>query len=213
MKTLQSFKDLVFSRRRIAFLVTGLFASFILGLVVKNYGPARGSILNSSNSQQSATVTEEDSGPLPKGLSVKVKEKIVSATDFDNNGAINGGESVQFTFVLNNESENTYTGIILRTSLDSDKFPEVTSARNSSGVTTSNHKYEFPNLVIGPRQTLEIEPQFMTQFSDKSAAHKIALEATTKGGRSITKSNEVSLNVVASTRANSRGNIIVKEIQ
>lgn len=92
----------------------------------------------------------------PKGLTLDSKIKLAPEGDIDQNGEIDSGDTITFTYTINNQTDQEYPFSILKTSIPRDSLHFIHNIRGTASLSDKNKTIEIPNLRINPHQVLII---------------------------------------------------------
>lgn len=91
----------------------------------------------------------------PKNLSIESNIKLFE--DLNKNGLLDGGDNIRVTYTINNQTDQQYEFVTLKTNLDKGKINFIHNVKGAFSYTENKNTIEFPNLTIHPNQNLIIQ--------------------------------------------------------
>ena len=106
--------------------------------------------------------------PIPQKLSLDSSITLAPDGDINKNGQIDGGDSLKFTYKLQNNTAVAYSFTSLSTNIPRDKIHFIHNVTGATSVNDSGKTITFPNLRINPGQTLEVSFEARVNYDPKT---------------------------------------------
>ncbi len=121
--------------------------------------------------------------------------------DNDNNGEINSGDVVRFTYIISNSSEKKYSLTTLKTSIDRTSINFIHNIQGTSGLNDDGKTITVPNILIEKDSSIIISFDARLNFYDEASKY-ISIEPELVGNdkKTILKSSKKQINSKKSER-------------
>lgn len=92
----------------------------------------------------------------PGKLAIDSEITLAPGGDVANNGEIDAGDIVRFSYTLTNTSDKKYAFANLKTNIDRKQLNFIHNVQGTSGITDDDETISIPNVRIEPSQSLQI---------------------------------------------------------
>lgn len=150
------------------FLTLFLFiAILLLVLPVKTYAFSLGGLFNDVKNFLSGNKSE---------LQLTSKISLTPQGDLNANGQVDAGDVVTYSYIITNQTKNTYQFTTLKTNLDTKKINSINNVKGTLNLNTTDNTITVSNLTFTPNQVRTISFDARANF-DKESDQTLSTEA------------------------------------
>ncbi len=124
-------------------------------------------------------------------FSISSNISLAPGGDENNNGKIDAGDIVRFTYIVNNPTKTLYPFATLKTRLNLSMLNYIHNVTGATGYTDSNNTIDFPNFRILPQQTQIVSFDARTMYyTDADKTLTTQAEILTHDKKSLFKDSQ-----------------------
>lgn len=103
----------------------------------------------------------------PKKITVNSKIELAPNGDINNNGVIDGGDIVHFSYALDNQTDETYSYTTLKTNINWKLLNNIHNTEGLTGIDIKGNSLIVPNIIIFPHTIFNISFDARITISEK----------------------------------------------